>query len=263
RLHHGPTGRCPPPVRDRRRPPPPGRSVALPVPGVLGAAAGSTGHRDRSWQARATHPTRTGHAMSTDFTTIAAGQLDAVERDLTITPEGDQATVVSSLSQTYATTVEDLWDAVTSQERLPRWFGAVSGDLRLGGQYQIEGNANGTIEACDPPASLRITWEFAGNVTWVTVRIAPDVDGARLTLEHTATEDFPNDFWTTYGPGATGVGWDLALLGLAAHLATGADKRAEDSGWEQSDSARDFIAGASRRWADASIAAGTPEDAAR
>src|SRR5699024_12752191 len=106
-----------------------------------------------------TYPTR----RSSDL----AGQLDAVERDLTITPEGDQATVVSSLSQTYATTVEDLWDAVTSQERLPRWFGAVSGDLRLGGQYQIEGNANGTIEACDPPASLRITWEFAGNVTWV------------------------------------------------------------------------------------------------
>ena len=201
--------------------------------------------------------------MTENVTTISTGQIDQVERGLTVTEHGDTATVLATISQAYATTVEDLWNACTSTERLPRWFGAVSGDLELGGKYRIEGNADGTIEACEPPSSFKVTWEFAGNISWVTVRIAEDDDGARLTLTHEWTEDFPNDFWTTYGPGATGVGWDLAFLGLALHIATGASKPAEDSEWERSDAAREFIAGSSRRWADASVAAGTPEDAAR
>lgn len=202
--------------------------------------------------------------MTDDITTIASGQVDAVERGLTIDEKDGAATVVSTISQVYATTVEDLWDACTSAERLPRWFAPVSGNLELGGRYQVEGNAGGTIESCEPPASFRATWEFQGAVSWIAVRVEPaGDDGARLTLEHTATEEFPNDFWTTYGPGATGVGWDLSLLGLALHLATGADKPPEGSEWERSDSAREFITGSSRRWADASVSAGTDEAAAR
>lgn len=201
--------------------------------------------------------------MSDDLTTIAARQVDAVERTLRIVAEDGRATLVATLSQVYPTTVEDLWNAVTSPQRLPRWFSRVTGDLSLGGRYQVQGNAGGTIEACEPPTSFRATWEFQAAVSWIAVRIEPDGDGARLTLEHIAKEEFPNDFWTTYGPGATGVGWDLSFLGLALHVITGADKPAEGSGWETSASAGEFIAGSSRRWADASIAAGTAKDAAR
>lgn len=202
--------------------------------------------------------------MAEDITTISAGQVDAVARGLTISEHGDgTATLVSTLSQVYDTTVEDVWDACTSKERLPRWFAPVTGDFEVGGTYQVEGNAGGTIESCEPPTSFRATWEFQGGVSWIAVRVDAVGDGARLTLEHTATSEFPNDFWTTYGPGATGVGWDLSLLGLALHLATGADKPPENSQWEQSDSARAFITASSRHWADASIAAGTDEAAAR
>jgi len=201
--------------------------------------------------------------MSQDITSISAGQIEEVERGLTVTEQGGTATVVSTISQTYATTVEDLWEACTSPQRLARWFAPVSGELRLGGRYQIEGNASGTVQSCEPPRNFTVTWEFADNTSWVTVRIEEDDDGARLTLEHKASEDFPNDFWTTYGPGATGVGWDLAFLGLALHIATGASKPPEGAEWEQSDAAREFIAASSRRWADTSVAAGTPEDAAR
>ena len=31
-----------------------------------------------------------------------------------------------------------------------------------------------------------------------------------------------NDHWQKFGPGAVGVGWDLALHGLERHLASGA-----------------------------------------
>lgn len=76
------------------------------------------------------------------------GQLDAVDRFLTTTGGASTIHAAVTLSQSYRTGVDDLWDACTAPERLARWFTPVSGDLRLGGRYQIEGNASGTIETC-------------------------------------------------------------------------------------------------------------------
>ena len=56
--------------------------------------------------------------------------------------EGRPARVVVA-SRTYRTTREDLWDAVTNPGRIPRWFLPISGELRLGGRYQLQGNAGG------------------------------------------------------------------------------------------------------------------------
>ena len=71
-------------------------------------------------------------------------KLEEVERD------GRKAKVVTA-SRTYATTPEDLWDAVTSLERIGRWFLPISGDLRVGGRYQFEGNDGGEVLSCEPP----------------------------------------------------------------------------------------------------------------
>lgn len=200
--------------------------------------------------------------MSDNDTVRTDDQLDNVERGVAVTDKDDAAHVVTTISQVYATTVEDLWAVCTTPERLARWFSPVTGDLVVGGRYQIEGNASGVIESCEPPTSFRVTWEFGENVSWVTVRIEPADQGrARLTLEHRA--DTPYDFWNTYGPGAGGVGWELGFLGLARHLATGRSRPAEATEWLQTDEAKEFIAGCSRRWADAWIAAGASEDAAR
>ena len=48
-----------------------------------------------------------------------------------------------------------MWDACTDPERIGRWFLPVSGDLRLGGRYQLEGNAGGEILRCEPPTCSR------------------------------------------------------------------------------------------------------------
>ena len=63
--------------------------------------------------------------------------------------DGKAASAVT-LSRRYDTSVDDLWDALTSKERIPRWFLPVEGDLQLGGKYQLKGNAGGTITACTP-----------------------------------------------------------------------------------------------------------------
>ncbi|MFC0680927.1 SRPBCC family protein [Lysobacter korlensis] len=192
----------------------------------------------------------------------AAGQLDKVERRLTVTEGGREAVpTVVTLRQEYGTDAADLWEAVTTADRLRRWFSPVSGDLRAGGRYQVEGNANGTIETCDAPHSFTATWEFGGAVTRIAVRVeALGTDRSRLTLEHSG--ETPREFWDQFGPGATGVGWDLGMLGLALHLETGADRPAENTAWGESDQAKAFMAGSSRRWVEAAIAAGVePSDA--
>ena len=52
--------------------------------------------------------------------------------------EGQPARAVT-LSRSYRTGIADLWDAVTSAERIPQWFLPVSGTLEPGGRYQLEG----------------------------------------------------------------------------------------------------------------------------
>lgn len=168
---------------------------------------------------------------------------------------------VQTLARTYPTDLGDLWDACTSAERLPRWFAPVTGELRLGGRYQVEGNAGGTVEACDPPRSFALTWEFGGQVSWVTVRLTAVEPGggtaaSRFELEHVAHVD--DEFWSQYGPGATGVGWDGALLGLHLHLTDpAAPKPAEDD-----PALRPFLVASARAWQAAAVEAGeTPEQA--
>ncbi|WP_109472550.1 SRPBCC family protein [Ornithinimicrobium cavernae] len=200
---------------------------------------------------------------------VGADQQDATATtrglDTRTTEHGEAK--VQTVTQTYATTVEDLWEAVTSAERLPRWFLPVSGDLRVGGTYQLEGNAGGTIETCEAPHRFTATWEFGGQVTWIAVTLSPAGAGARLELEHTAVIDESNpeqqEFWAQFGPGATGVGWDLALMGLGAHVATGAtmDPAASEA-WSVSPEGVAYISECSRLWGEASIADGTPRDQA-
>ena len=136
-------------------------------------------------------------------------------------PAGEAKVV--KLSRRYPADAEDVWDALTTPERLARWFLPVSGDLRLGGTYQLEGNAGGEIRACEPPRRLQLTWimgEPPGpeDSSIVDVVLEPDPDGGGTTLTLTHTAVVPPEMWDTYGPGAVGVGWELGLLSLAAHL---------------------------------------------
>lgn len=171
-------------------------------------------------------------------------------------------TKIAVARRTYAGERDDLWNALTSAERLPRWFLPIDGELSVGGRYQLKGNAGGTVERCDAPESFNITWEFGGQVSWVTVSLSPADGGTTLELVHEAPVD--PDFWTQYGPGAVGVGWDLALVGLGLHLATGSDNDAtEFEEWTLSPVGVEFVRLASTDWADAAIAAGEDADQAR
>ena len=175
---------------------------------------------------------------------------------------GDARTI--TVSRVYDTPPEDLWDACTNPERISRWFLPISGDLRPGGRYEFEGNASGTIERCEPPNSLSATWEYGGQTSWVELRLTREPDGGtRFALEHVAHVE--DEFWAQFGPGAVGVGWDQAVLGLTLYLTSPADLPERDAveAWQTSDVGLHFVSLSSERWAEASIAAGTDAEAAQ
>lgn len=164
-------------------------------------------------------------------------------------------TRIAVARRTYPTDQADLWDALTNGERLPRWFLPVSGDLRVGGRYQSEGNAGGVIERCDEPTSFAVTWEMGPMVSWLEVTLSPAGDGTTLELVHESPVD--PEFAAQFGPGAVGVGWDLALIGLGIHVDSGEPVDPElATALATTPVGVEFVRLAASDWADAAIADG-------
>ncbi len=187
-----------------------------------------------------------------------ADHLGAVDRSLsTITRDGQELRLLT-VTRTFEATAEEVWDALTTAERITRWMMPVTGELTLGGRFQLEGNAGGEVLACDPPERLSLTWEYGPDTSWVDVSLRPSDDGTLLQLEHSASVD--PDLWAQFGPGAVGLGWESMLMGLAEHFADPTVVPREQIMPGELDG---FMHDCSAAWAEASIAAGTDPDEAR
>jgi uncharacterized protein YndB with AHSA1/START domain len=168
------------------------------------------------------------------------------------------------LQREYDAPIEELWEAITNPDRIGRWFLPISGDYRVGGRYQFEGNAGGEIVACDRPNRLKVTWVYGEpasetDVSELELRLSSlGPDTTRFELEHTAV--VPDEMWSEYGPGAVGVGWDQGLLGLSLHLRGGSVD--DPIAWQLSAEGRDFATRSSEAWGEANRAAGADAEAA-
>ena len=145
-----------------------------------------------------------------------ASQLNAIHRTVGRQPAADGAgeRVSVLLRRSYDAPIGDVWDALTQPDRIKRWFMPISGELRVGGTFQLEGNAGGEILTCEPPRLLRAT--FGGPASIVELRLTPQGDGDTvLELEHTVPIEMAQS-----GAGAlyVGPGWDGALMGLGLFL---------------------------------------------
>jgi uncharacterized protein YndB with AHSA1/START domain len=145
-----------------------------------------------------------------------ASQINAIDRKVERLPAadgvGERVSVV--MRRSYDAPVGDVWDAVTQPDRIRRWFMPISGELRAGGSFQLEGNAGGEILSCEPPSLLRVT--FGAPASIVELRLIPQGDGETvLELEHTVPIEMAQS-----GAGAlyVGPGWDGALMGLGLFL---------------------------------------------
>ena len=113
-----------------------------------------------------------------------------------------------SLTRLYDTSVDDLWDALTSGERIARWFLPVEGVLQFGREISAQGQRRRDDHG------LRAAQPFRGDMgIWRRGQLdrrqpcGRSAGQARLTLEHIAVIE---DHWDQFGPGAVGIGWDLA-----------------------------------------------------
>jgi uncharacterized protein YndB with AHSA1/START domain len=145
-----------------------------------------------------------------------ASQLNAIHRQVEQQPpaDGSGERVSVLMRRSYDAPVGDVWDAVTQPDRIKRWLMPISGDLRVGGTFQLEGNAGGEILACEPPRLLRATFGDPNSI--VEVRLTPQgASDTVLELEHTVPIEIAQS-----GAGAlyVGPGWDGALLGLGLFL---------------------------------------------
>ncbi|MFD9741876.1 SRPBCC family protein [Umezawaea sp. NPDC059074] len=144
-----------------------------------------------------------------------AAQLKAIHREVGKRPAESGELVSVLLRRSYDAAIDDVWDALTDPDRVKRWFLPLSGDLRVGGSFQLEGNAGGDILTCEPPRLLKVT--FGGPTSVVELRLSSDGDDDTvLELDHTVPVEFAGS-----GAGAlyVGPGWDGAFLALALFLA--------------------------------------------
>lgn len=125
----------------------------------------------------------------------------------------------------YETDVEDLWEACTTPDRLARWIGEVSGDLRVGGTAEASLTSTWTgpvrIDVCQRPHHLLLTMEPGTEDETEVEAWLSDADGTtRLVVEERGLPLGKIHFY--------GSGWQAHLEDLQRSL------RGEPSAWQQS-----------------------------
>ena len=127
-------------------------------------------------------------------------------RSVRLGNRGETPVRIVGVGKTYSANQRTLWRAVSESEHISKWFAPISGDLRVGGRYKIEGNASGEVLRCVVPELFATTWEFSGNPSWFSVSLSSNGTNTTLNLEHAgqAGDDAADKHWREFGPGATG-----------------------------------------------------------
>ena len=143
-----------------------------------------------------------------------AKQIGAISREVSRQHTESGETVAVTLQRRYPADQADVWQAITDPDRVRRWFLPLTGDLREGGSFELEGHAGGDIVTCEPPRHLIVT--FGGESSIVDVLLSGDGQQTLLKLTHSVPIELAGS-----GAGAlyVGPGWDGALLGIALYLA--------------------------------------------
>jgi uncharacterized protein YndB with AHSA1/START domain len=181
-----------------------------------------------------------------------AKQIGAISREVSRQYTESGETVAVTVQRRYDADQADVWQAITDPERVRRWFLPVTGDLREGGNFQLEGNASGDIMTCEPPRHLMVT--FGGESSIVDVQLSDDGQQTLLKLTHSVPIELAGS-----GAGAlyVGPGWDGALLGLALHFA--GEVIGDPVAAANSPEVQDFNVSSVSQWVAAIEASGTAD----
>lgn len=116
----------------------------------------------------------------------------------------------------FATSIDDLWSALTEPDRVARWIGEIDGDLKVGGTFNArltshwEGPAR--VDVCDAPRRLVITMRPGqDDETIFTAQLSEADSGTDLVIEESGLP-----LSEIY---AHGAGWQVHVEDLATHIA--------------------------------------------
>ena len=120
------------------------------------------------------------------------------------------------MEDVYDTDADDLWSALTDADRLARWIGVVTGDLRLGGTFHAHLTSGwegpGRVEICQRPERLLVVMTpGTPDETEIEATLVPAGDRTRLVIEE---RGIPFAELARHG-----AGWQAHVEDLAAHLA--------------------------------------------
>lgn len=122
-----------------------------------------------------------------------------------------------SVEDTFDTDIDDLWEACTQPERLARWIAEVTGDLRVGGQFQARFTSGwegtGRVEVCEPPRRLTLSTREDGGQDEQVIEVSLVAEGGKTSLVITE-RGLPEKNLPPYA-----AGWQVHLEDLAAYLA--------------------------------------------
>ena len=150
---------------------------------------------------------------------------------------GDGAASTVTLARRYAVPIAEVWHALTTPERVARWYGTIVGDppRAPGDRFDVDLGSGmvrrAELEGCDAPRALSYTW-WSGDDDpgLVRIRLVTVENGTEVTVTH--------DRLRPHRMVGYGAGWEQSLVALAATLgdpASGADATsAPDRGarWE-------------------------------
>jgi uncharacterized protein YndB with AHSA1/START domain len=181
-----------------------------------------------------------------------AKQVAAVQRVVSQYSTDGGARVSVLLRRNYAAPIKDVWNALAEPDQLRRWFLPITGDLREGGRFQLEGNAGGEILRCAAPRLLKTT--FGEDTSVVELRLSEVDGGAGFEMMHSVPLELAGS-----GAGAlfVGPGWDVGLLGLDRYLR--GQVVADLAEWEHSAEVQQFSRQTIKAWATAIEDSGTAD----
>ena len=142
---------------------------------------------------------------------------------------GDEGEQTVTLVRSYPAAAEEVWNALTTPERIARWYGTIVGTppRAVGDEFEVEIGEGmvrrAVLESCAAPSGLSYTWWSGdGDPGLVTIRLdAIADDETRLTVQHDRLR--PHRM-TQYGGG-----WEQNLVALAGVLG-GSRAEAEEDG---------------------------------
>ncbi|WP_433870892.1 SRPBCC domain-containing protein [Saccharopolyspora sp. CA-218241] len=181
-----------------------------------------------------------------------SGEAAATRRQVHQQTFGDDERVSMLLRRRFAAPLREVWDAVADPERLRSWFLPVHGDFRVGGWFQLEGNAGGRILKCAPPRRLKVL--FGSEDSVLEFRLSQCDDTTALELEHSVPLAVAGS-----GAGAlfAGPGWDATLLALDLHLR--GEPVVDPIRWQRSEEGQRFSQQMIRSWVAVIGSSGTAD----